>query len=282
MDLHDLEMMGQQFVDAAKIVVQAGGDAVELHMGHGYVLSQFLCPHTNRRADQYGGSLMNRLRFPVQVLRLVRKAIDLPIIVKFNLCDGFKGGLEVEDAVQCAMAFEAAGADALVPSVGFVSRNGFFMLRGDVPHRALALAMPTWTKRLATLVCGPFFVPQVHYEEAFLRQGARNIKQAVQIPVGLLGGVTSYESAQRALAEGFAFVQMARALIRRPDLVAAMQAYYDHPDSKQSERLQQKEKPEALDVVCTHCNECVIATIDSTRSSTCVLRDENEQLLTLF
>ncbi len=109
------------FKAASVLVKEAGFDAVEIHAGHGYMLSQFLSPYTNRRNDRWGGSAKKRCRFPASVVEAVRAAVgkDFPILVKMNVSDGISGGLEIEEAVIAASAFEKSGATALVPSCGF-------------------------------------------------------------------------------------------------------------------------------------------------------------------
>lgn len=108
------------FAGAARLAREAGFDAVELHAGHGYLLSQFLSSWINRRRDRYGGSLENRLRFRAEVVRRVRVAVgpDFPVLVKL-----FPGGLELEEAVAIARGFEQAGASVLIPSCGFAART---------------------------------------------------------------------------------------------------------------------------------------------------------------
>ena len=117
---------------AASLVRDAGFDAVEIHMGHGYLLSQFISPALNKRRDTYGGCLENRLRLPLQVLAAVRSAVgrDFPILAKLNLSDGFKGGLDIGEACQAALLLEQAGLDAIVMSGGLVSRTPMFLFRG--------------------------------------------------------------------------------------------------------------------------------------------------------
>ena len=133
----------------------------------GYLLSQFLCPFTNRRTDEYGGvSVENRLRFPLEVLDAVRRAVgpSFPIVVKFNVHDGFEQGISIDDAVECGKSFAAHGASLLVPSGGFVSRNGLYMLRGNVPYLQMVKAMPGITKTIATALLGPLFIPGASVE----------------------------------------------------------------------------------------------------------------------
>ncbi|HEX9186244.1 MAG TPA: hypothetical protein VGB87_04175, partial [Vicinamibacteria bacterium] len=117
----------EDFGRAAGLAREAGFDAVELHLGHGYLLSQFLCPATNRRRDRFGGDLDGRARISLDVLARVREVVGpgFPILCKTNLRDGFRGGLELPDAVALARLLEAGGADALVLSGGFTSRSPF-------------------------------------------------------------------------------------------------------------------------------------------------------------
>jgi len=130
----------QDFVNAALLAKKAGFDAIEIHAGHGYLLSQFLSLWTNKRKDEFGGSLQNRLRFPVKVIEEVRGAVgpDFPILVKMNQTDGMPGGIHLEDAVVIAKAFEKAGASALIPSAGFTSKVPFLMLRGNLPVKEMS------------------------------------------------------------------------------------------------------------------------------------------------
>lgn len=292
MTTEDLAQHRAEFARAALLAVACGFDALELHFGHGYLLSQFLSPSTNRRKDRYGGSIENRMRFPLEVLHAVRAAIGeaVPIIVKMNMNDGFAGGLELPDAIEVAKAIEQTGeADMLVLSGGFVSRNGFYMLRGTTPLLSLARAMPGWAKGLAVLLFGPFFVPTVPFEECFFRDEARTILKAVRrIPLCIIGGVTRLSHIEGALHEGFEFVQMARALIREPDLVLKMRRELEESQrsSGKPENAAQAEQQPAgssgrgtsraqgnepavfwpprhgdVQSKCIHCNECVIGTI---------------------
>ncbi|MCK4964396.1 MAG: NADH:flavin oxidoreductase, partial [Dehalococcoidia bacterium] len=114
----EINRVTEDFGKASALSVKAGFDAVEIHAGHGYLLSQFLSPYTNKRRDSFGGSLENRLRFPASVVKHVRETVgpDFPILIKMNLRDGFKGGLELDEAVEVAKRYEAEGASALIPS----------------------------------------------------------------------------------------------------------------------------------------------------------------------
>ncbi|MGH3435213.1 MAG: bifunctional salicylyl-CoA 5-hydroxylase/oxidoreductase [Sciscionella sp.] len=118
----DLDVITGQFVLSAKSAARAGFDLLELHCAHGYLLSSFLSPLTNRRADQYGGSLENRLRFPLRVFDAVKQVwpTDRPLSVRISATDWAKGGNEVEDAVEISRTFAEHGVDAINVSTGQV------------------------------------------------------------------------------------------------------------------------------------------------------------------
>jgi 2,4-dienoyl-CoA reductase-like NADH-dependent reductase (Old Yellow Enzyme family) len=221
----EIEEKTYAFVQAALLARQAGFDAIEIHAGHGYLLSQFLSPWTNSRQDQYGGSLENRLRFPAAVIRRVREGLgpDYPILVKMNQRDGFQGGLELAEAVEVARRFEAEGASALVPSCGFTARTALYMMRGNVPHAEMARNQKGVLMQWGVRLFGRFMVQTYPFEPMFLLEGARAIKDAVQIPVVYVGGVLSLENMEQAMEEGFGFVEIGRATIRDPDFVQNME-----------------------------------------------------------
>lgn len=246
----DIEEKTEDFARAAVLAREAGFDAVEIHAGHGYLLSQFLSPWTNRRDDEYGGSLQNRVRFPAAVMARVRAVLgpDVPILVKMNQRDGMGGGLELDEAVQVARAFEAAGASALVPSCGFTARTPLYMLRGDVPTWEFARAQEKVVTRVGMAAFGWALVQRYPYASRFLLEGARRIREAVSIPVGYIGGVTSLDEMDELVDEGFAFVQVGRSTIRDPDFVRHLV----------SGRLQQSD--------CDHCNRCIASmSVDGVR-----------------
>jgi anthraniloyl-CoA monooxygenase len=119
----DMERVRDDFVRAARLAVTAGFDWLELHCAHGYLLSAFISPLTNRRSDEYGGSLDNRLRYPLEVFRAVRAVWPqhLPMSVRISAHDWVDGGITPDDAVAIARAFKAAGADMIDCSSGQVS-----------------------------------------------------------------------------------------------------------------------------------------------------------------
>jgi 2,4-dienoyl-CoA reductase-like NADH-dependent reductase (Old Yellow Enzyme family) len=241
----EIDAVPGQFADAAQRAADAGFDAVELHLGHGYLLSQFLSPATNRRRDQWGGTLEARMRLPLRVVQTVRARVgdDLAVLAKINVEDGFAGGTTVEDGVALAVALDAAGVDAIVTSGGSTSRNPLFLLRGDRPLRQMIAVERNALQRVALRVLGPAVLRAYPFEEMFFRAPGRRILAAVSCPVVLLGGIVSLDNVRCALDDGFSFVQMGRALLADPDLVARLQ------------------RGETRRTRCNACNAC-IATMD--------------------
>ncbi len=223
----------------------AGFDAVELHAGHGYLVSQFLSPFTNRRRDAYGGALENRMRFMREVMAEVKRAAgsDLAVVVKTNLRDGFPGGMELDEAVQVARALEEEGADALVLTGGFVSRAPMYIMRGPMPMKEMSKRMPQWWMRAFVGAFGEWMVPPVPYQDHYFLEDATVVRQALKLPLIYVGGVASRAAADAVLARGFDAIAMARALIREPGFV---------------ERLRQEEAAASAQAGsrCDHCNVC--------------------------
>jgi 2,4-dienoyl-CoA reductase-like NADH-dependent reductase (Old Yellow Enzyme family) len=249
-----------QFARGARMLADAGFDAVELHFGHHYLVSAFLSPRWNKRTDSYGGPVANRARLAVRILRAVRAEVGpaLSITAKLNMTDGVRGGLQPAESVQAARLLEGEqGLDALELSAGGSQLNQMFMFRGDPPRKEFAAALHG-TQRLGFRLAGRALFRSYPYEEAYFLPMARQFRRELSLPLILLGGISSLESIQRAMAEGFDFVAMGRALLREPDLVARMQA------------------GTATAGTCTHCNKCVPSIYTGTR---CVL-DHPDPMLT--
>ena len=241
MDEQDIAATARAFAEAAARAKSAGFDAVELHLGHGYLLSQFLSPAINRRSDDYGGSLEGRLRFPLEVVRAVRAAVGdgFPVLAKTNLSDGFRGGLQIEESVRVHQALEAEGIDAAVMSGGVTSRTPFFLMRGEVPVRSMIRVEHDPRMKAALALFWPFVLRRFPFEELFFRELALRVREAVSMPLVLLGGVVSAEGIRTAMQDGFDFVAMGRALIADPDFVRRMEGGEDVRSR------------------CDACNECV-------------------------
>ncbi len=251
-DRAGIERITEDYRRAAALAVEAGFDSIEVHVGHNYLLSVFLSPKLNRRDDQFGGSLENRARFARNVLRSVRDAAGpkTAVTAKLNMADGVDGGLWLDESVQVASLFESDGAlDALELTGGSSLANPMYLFRGDAPLREFGATLPA-PVRLGFRVVGHRFLKAYPYEEAFFLPYARQFQRALSMPVILLGGITELSTIESALAEGFAFVAMARALLREPDLPHRMRA------------------GTSLSSLCIHCNKCMPTIYSGTR---CVL-----------
>ena len=281
MSVHDIGAVTAEYVEAARLCVQAGFAALELHCGHGYLLSQYLSPLINRRRDGYGGpSVEARARFPVEVIRAVRAATParIPIFVKMNGDDGFVGGLRIDEALVVAQLFAAAGADAMIPSYGYTSLNGFGMLRGEVPLAQMADALPSRAARLIARILGRWLVPKIDYTSSFLREIAQRFVHALKgtrTCVIYVGGCDSLQAAHEMLALGCAAIQLGRPLLREPWFVRKLEmarqwhaangqdGFQDgaHQNSHQGD---DSASPEATSR-CIRCNQCTLASIDPKR-----------------
>ncbi len=218
----DIERVVTAFADAAALAEEAGFGGVEIHVGHGYLLSQFLCPWNNRRDDRYGGSIENRARFARAVCRAVHDRVGGRIAVwaKLNMDDGFRGGMTVDDGLAVARMLDGDGTlDALQLTGGHTTRSPMYLLRGDAPRKAMFEDDPNPVRRTVMRLGAPLFIRNLPFEEAFFRPQAERFRQAVDIPVMLLGGLTRVDSMTDAIDAGFDFVTIGRALLREPDLI---------------------------------------------------------------
>lgn len=250
--VEQLDEVVAQFANAARVAVDAGFDLLELHLGHNYLLSSFHSPNLNRRRDDYGGSIENRLRLSRRVISAVRAAVGTTVAVtaKFNMADGVPRGLWLDESLPMAQLLEADGElDALQLTGGSSLLNGMYYFRGDVPLREFVAAQPP-VVRPGVRLLGPRIFPSLPFEEGFFLPFARQFRAVLKMPLILLGGVNELSTIEGAVAEGFEFVAMARALLRQPDLPNRFR------DGSQHSSL------------CIHCNKCVPTIYSGTR---CVL-----------
>lgn len=223
----ELPQMAKCYGQSVRWAREAGFDAVEIHAGHGYLISQFLSPYTNRRKDAYGGSLENRMRFMDQVMEEVMKAAgnDMAVLVKMNMRDGFKGGMELDESLQVAKRLVEDGAQALVLSGGFVSKAPMYVMRGEMPIQSMTHYMKCWWLKYGVRMVGKWMIPTVPFQEAYFLEDALKFRQEItHIPLVYVGGLVSREKIDEVLNEGFEFVQMGRALLNEPGLVNRMRA----------------------------------------------------------
>lgn len=231
----------RDFASAARVLQDAGFDAIEVHLGHSYLLSAFLSPALNTRTDRYGGSVANRAEVPRRAVRAVRDAVggSMAVLAKLNMVDGFKNGLTLEDSIEAARLLEADGAlDALELTGGSSLKNPMFLFKGDAPIEEMARSFPQ-PIRTAFRLMGGRFLPSYPFEEAYFLPMARRFRAALAMPLVLLGGVNRLDTVRGALAEGFDFVALGRSLLREPELIARWQ------------------RGDTTDATCIHCNKCI-------------------------
>ncbi len=222
--ISEIDALVEDFGHAVDLAREAGFDCVEIHAGHGYLISQFLSPYTNHRHDEYGGSLENRMRLMQRVIRRVMEAArdDMGVIVKMNMHDGFRRGMQEGECLEVARELERLGVHAIVLSAGFVSKAPMEVMRGAMPIRTMAYYMDMrkfwWLKALVRLF-GWKMIPTVPYKEAYFLEDALKFRAAVNLPLIYVGGMVSRAKMEEVLAAGFQGLQVARALVRDTDFV---------------------------------------------------------------
>ncbi len=229
----------EDFGKAVNLARKAGFDCVEIHAGHGYLISQFLSPYTNRRKDKFGGSLENRMRFMNLVMKEVMTAAadDMAVVVKINMFDGFKSGMQLDDCIKVARELEKSGVHALVLSAGFVSKAPMHVMRGSMPYKTLTHYMNPWKfwwLKIGIRMFGKILIPSVPFQEAYFLEYAKKFKQELSIPLIYVGGLISKSKIEEVLNEGFVAVQMARALINDPGFVNKMKEGVERSNCKHS------------------------------------------------
>lgn len=225
----ELPGLARAYGRSVRLAREAGFDAVEIHAGHGYLISQFLSPATNHRKDLYGGPLENRMRFMDIVMREVMEAAgtDMAVVVKMNMRDGFRGGMELDEALQVARKLERSGAHALVLSGGFVSKAPMYVMRGEMPIRAMTHYMDCWWLKYGVRLAGRMMIPSVPFKEAYFLDDALKFRREIKMPLIYVGGLVSRRKTDEALDCGFEAVQMGRALLNEPGFVNRMKAEGD-------------------------------------------------------
>ena len=237
----DIERITRDFAAGARLLQDAGFDAIEVHLGHSYLLSAFLSPGLNKRTDRWGGSVANRAEFPRMVTRAVREAVgpSMAVLAKLNMADGFRGGIWLDESVEAARLLESDGVlDALELTGGSSLKNPMYLFRGEAPIEEMAKTFPQ-PLRTGFRLMGSRFLPSYPFEEAYFLPHARQFREALSMPLVLLGGINRLGTVQLALDDGFEFVAMGRALLREPDLLARWEA------------------GSTAEALCIHCNKCM-------------------------
>ena len=233
---------------AARYAIDAGFDAVEIHLGHNYFASSFLSPLINRRTDEFGGSLENRAAVARGIVAAVRREVArdgqpaIAVTAKLNMADGVRGGIAIEEALQTARWLQDdGGLDALELTAGSSLLNPMYLFRGESPIKEFARAFSPplrWGMRMT----GRKFLREYPYRDAFLMSDAEKFRRELTMPLILLGGITNRETMDRAMAAGFDFVAMGRALLAEPDLINRIRADGD---------------THSVRSLCDHCNKCM-------------------------
>jgi 2,4-dienoyl-CoA reductase-like NADH-dependent reductase (Old Yellow Enzyme family) len=238
----EMDQVSEDFARAAVRLKEIGFDAVEIHMGHGYLLSQFLSPRTNKRKDAYGGPVQNRFRFPLEVLEKVidRVGSDFPVLAKLNLSDGFRGGFSLEECEYVSRELEKRGCSAIVLSGGFTSKSPFYLMRGKVPLGGMIRNGGSLAEKITMALFGPIIIKRYKFFPNFFLAQAKEIRKVVRIPLAYLGGVDSREAIVEILDAGFDFIALARPLIHDPDVLLKL-------PSGEIEKTE-----------CNRCNKCVV------------------------
>ena len=198
MGAEDFHVLAEAYGQAALRAQKAGFDGVQIFAAHGFFLSQMLCPRYNDRTDDYGGNIANRARFLVEVLDAIRKAVgrDYPVLAKLNCRDDVENGLTLEDSVTVAGMLEKAGIDAIEISGGLLNNPNIMRSKIDSGD-----------------------------SQAFFQAEARMFKQTVNVPLILVGGIRSYDTAKHLVDEGIVeYISMSRPFIREPGLIKRWKA----------------------------------------------------------
>ena len=188
------------FAAAAERAKSAGFDGIQIHAGHGYLLSEFTSPLFNHRTDEYGGPIENRTRLSVEVFRAIRETVgkDFPVLIKMNSKEFVDGGLTPQDFVQAGKIMAAAGIDAIEVSGG------------------LPILPTTRSNQLGI---------KKQEQEAYFQKEAAALRKQVDVPIILVGGNRSFHVAERLVNEGVAdYISMSRPLIREPHLIKRWKA----------------------------------------------------------
>ena len=145
------------------------------------------------------------MRFMDMVMEEVMKAAgsDMAVLVKMNMRDGFRGGMELDETMQVARRLEQSGAHALVLSGGFVSKAPMYVMRGEMPIRSMTHYMTCWWLKYGVRMVGKWMIPSVPFKEAYFLEDALKFRAALKIPLVYVGGLVSRDKIDEVLDDGF-------------------------------------------------------------------------------
>jgi 2,4-dienoyl-CoA reductase-like NADH-dependent reductase (Old Yellow Enzyme family) len=252
----DIERIIEAFARAGQRVKESGFDAVQLHGAHGYLISQFLCPYTNRRNDKWGGSVENRLRIVEEIYERTRKCVgdDYPILIKISAYDYMKNGLESEEGILMAKKIAEMGFDGIEVSCG-IGEDGGSTLRGDIPFDVILDEWDMYKNKgllfkFMMRKFGSNLIKPIPFTQGFNRENAKIIKNQVNIPIFAVGGMIDPTKMEETIQNGEAdYISLSRALVTDP-------------------KFPQKIKNGSRELSrCIHCNLCLFYL--TTRSLRC-------------
>lgn len=255
MTVDEIEITIDAFTDAAKRIKEAGFDGIQIHAAHGYLINQFLSGHTNRRKDQWGGLLENRMRFLLKIFKRIRSEVgpDYPILIKINANDFIKRGVNLEEAIAVCKKLDSEGIDAIEVSGGIAER-GLVTIRGDIPKDLIVKKLNV-AERFLIYFMENTLRKWAHFEEGYFMSYATEIKKNVKVPVILVGGMRKRGTMEKIIENGNAdFISLCRPFIRQPNLVNQM-----------------KKKEENI-ITCVSCNRCTIEMIMHHKPMQCYYR----------
>ena len=241
----DIERIIEDFGQASRRVRESGFDAVQIHAAHGYLISQFLCPHTNRRRDRWGGSLENRMRFLAEVYARCRREFgdDYPVLIKMNGQDNLKKGLKPSEGVVMAERMAEMGFDGIEVSCG-IMEDGFSTVRGDLCIEAFLEEWEMYRRQnflfhFAMRHFAKWILKPLPLTEAYNREMAKAIRSRVKVPVFVVGGISTPAVMEDIVGKGDAdYISLCRTLIADPGFPEKIRSGSREPSR------------------CIHCNLC--------------------------
>ena len=228
MSVQEIEETIKAFSSAAGRIKKAGFDGIQINGAHGYLVNQFLSSYTNRREDQWGGTMENRMHFVTRMYEEIRNEVgaEYPVLIKINCEDQISGGITLEESIEMSKNLEALGFNAIEVSGG-IYEAGFATTKGDIPKELISF-FPENLQKASEFKEG-YFLPQ-----------AAEIKKNVSIPVIAVGGMRKRKFMEQAILNGHAdFIALSRPFIRQPNLVKQME-----------------KSPDADPINCINCNRC--------------------------
>ncbi|MCK5312168.1 MAG: NADH:flavin oxidoreductase [Desulfobacteraceae bacterium] len=221
----EIEQIINNFVKAIERAQKAGFDGVQLHAAHGYLLSQFISPHFNKRKDNWGGSTENRVRIVTRIIKEAKQSIgDYPVLVKMSSYDNCKDGIKLKEGIKIAQMLQQAGCDAIELSCG--GGDGFNSVRvPKLPMDAVFKLVPKYKKmhplkkKLLTLI-SPLIFKTYKPLHNYNVEAARQIKEHVDLPLIVVGGIRRIEDIKNVIDNNIAdYVSMSRPFIIEPGIV---------------------------------------------------------------